>query len=194
MHLGVGKYTDHSAYLPEAVDTVDQLNRMVKEILNASRIQGEAERAVKDDLCIREEVSAAIKEYDILARSKHLHIEVNVDGNSHLLMNRQHFQRVLSDLIGNAIRYTDAAGEIHIEGHPGELSIWNSCTPLTDEQLVQIFEPFYRPVFSRSTYSGGTGLGLYIIKEILDANELDCSFHPQGNGMYFSIALPKNPE
>ena len=91
MHLGVGKYTDHSAYLPEAIDTVDQLNGMVKEILNASRIQAEAERAVKDDLCIREEVSAAIKEYDILARSKHLHIEVNVDGNPHLLMNRQHF-------------------------------------------------------------------------------------------------------
>ena len=194
MHLGVGKYKDHNVYLPEAIDTVDHLNGMVKEILNASRIQGEAERAVKDDLCIREEVSAAIKEYEILARSKHLHIEVNVDGNPHFLMNRQHFQRLLSNLIGNAIRYTDAKGEIRIEGHPGELSVWNSCPPLADEQLARIFEPFYRPDFSRSTYSGGTGLGLYIVKEILDANELDCSFHPQGNGMCFSIMLPQNPE
>lgn len=193
MHLGVGKYKDHNVYLPEAIHTVDQLNGMVKEILNASRIQGEAERAVKDDLCISEELSAAIKEYEILARSKHLHIEVNIDGEPHLLMNRQHFQRVLSNLIGNAIRYTDAEGKIHIEGHTGELSVWNSCVPLTDEQLVRIFEPFYRPDFSRAAYSGGTGLGLYIIKEILDANGLTCSFRPQGNGMCFSIALPGSP-
>lgn len=193
MYLGVGKYKDHNAYLPKAIDTVDQLNGMVKEILNASRIQGEAERAVKDNLSIREEVSAAIKEYEILAKSKQLHMKVNIDGEPHLIMNRQHFRRVLSNLIGNAIRYTDADGEIRIEGHPGELSVWNACIPLTNEQLARIFEPFYRPDFSRSTYSGGTGLGLYIIKEILDANGLSCSFHPQGNGMCFSIALPDVP-
>ena len=191
MNLGVGKYKDHNVYLPEAIHTVDQLSEMVKEILNASRIQGEAERAVKDDLCIREELSAVIKEYEILARSKHLHIEMNIDSEPHLLMNRQHFQRVLSNLIGNAVRYTDAEGKIHIEGHIGELSVWNSCVPLTDEQLARIFEPFYRPDFSRAAYSGGSGLGLYIIKEILDANGLTYSFRPQGNGMCFSIVLPR---
>lgn len=192
MHLGVGKYKDHNVYLPEAIHTVDQLSEMVKEILNASRIQGEAERAVKDDLCIREELSAVIKEYEILARSKRLHIEVNIDSEHHLLMNRQHFQRALSNLIGNAIRYTDEGGEIHVEGHSRELSIWNACIPLTNEQLVRIFEPFYRPDFSRTAYSGGTGLGLYIIKEILDANGLDYSFRPQGGGMCFSIIFPES--
>ncbi|WP_417085095.1 sensor histidine kinase [Evtepia gabavorous] len=193
MHLGVGRYKDYSAYLPEAINTVDQLNGMVKEILNASRIQGEAERAAKDDLCISEELSAAIKEYEILARSKHLHIEVKMDVEPHLFMNRQHFQRVLSNLIGNAIHYTDAEGAIRIEGRTGELSVWNSCVPLTDEQLVRIFEPFYRPDFSRSAYSGGTGLGLYIIREILDANGLAYSFRPQDQGMCFSISLPGIP-
>lgn len=193
MQLGVGRYKDHSVYLPEAITSVDQLNGMVKEILDSSRIQGEAKRTVKDDLCISEELSAAIKEYEILAKSKHLHIEVEMDRELHLSMNRQHFQRVWSNLIGNAVRYTDAEGQIRINGQAGELSIWNSCTPLTDEQLVHIFEPFYRPDFSRAAYSGGTGLGLYIIKEILDANGLPCSFLPQGSGMCFSITLPENP-
>lgn len=194
MQFGVGRYKDHNRYLPEAINTVDQLNGMVKEILNASRIQGEAERAAKDNLCISEELSVVIKEYEILARSKHLHIEVKIDGEPNLLMSRQHFQQVLSNLIGNAIRYTDVDGEIYIDGHIGELSVWNSCVPLTDEQLVRIFEPFYRPDFSRAAYSGGTGLGLYIIREILDANGLPCSFRPKGQGMCFSILLPETPD
>lgn len=191
MHLHVGKYKDHDTYLPEAINTVDQLNNMVKEILNASRIQGESEQATKDDLCINEELSNAMEEYEILAKSKHLHIEIKIDTDLHLFMNRQHFQRVLSNLIGNAVHYTKPKGKIRIEGHNGKFSIWNSCVPLSDDQLVRIFEPFYRPDFSRSAYSGGSGLGLYIVKEILDANGLTYSFCPQDQGMCFSITIPE---
>lgn len=191
MYLGVGRYKDHNIYLPEAINTVDQLNGMVKEILSASGIQGEAGRAVKDNLCMREELSIAIKEYEILARAKKLHIEVKMDGSPRIFMSRQHFRRVLSNLLSNAIRYTDTDGRVCIHGNVGGFSVWNSCIPLTDEQLSRIFEPFYRPDFSRADCLGGTGLGLYIVKEILEANGLGYSFVPRDNGMCFSVIFSK---
>lgn len=190
MQLGIGKYRDHAAYLGEAVSMVDKLAGMVKEILDSSRIQGAVEYEAKDDLCVAEEIAAVLKEYEILTKSKKLDLEMEIDGGLRLCMNRQYFQRVWSNLIDNAVRYTDPGGRIRISGHIGGLSIWNSCIPLTDEQCRLIFEPFYRPDFSRAVYSGGTGLGLYLVKVILDANGLFCSFRQKDNGMCFCIAIP----
>jgi len=63
------------------------------------------------------------------------------------------------------------------------------CTPIPEDQLSKIYEPFYRPDISRSRETGGNGLGLYIVKTILHRLELDFSFEPNSSpkGMRFTI-------
>lgn len=190
IQLGIGKYKDHTRYLGEGIQMVDTLSGMVKEILDSSRIQGEVERVEKDELRIADEVAQVLMEYEIMAKSKGLIFHVQVDGRLKLSMNRKFFRQVLSNLLSNAVRYTDQGGGIRIEGRKGELSVWNACTPLSEEQLSRIFEPFYRPDFSRSAYDGGSGLGLYLVGEILRANEISFSFAAQGQGMCFQMELP----
>lgn len=192
MQLGIGKYKDHTRYLEESIQMVDALSGMVKEILDSSRIQGEVDRVEKDELHVADEVAQVLTEYEIMARSRGLAFHVQVDDSLKLAMNRKFFRQVLSNLLGNAVRYTNQGGDIRIEGRKGELSVWNACTPLSEEQLSRIFEPFYRPDFSRAAYDGGSGLGLYLVGEILRANEIPFSFATQGQGMCFRMELPLN--
>lgn len=192
MQLGIGKYKDHTRYLGESIQMVDALSDMVKEILDSSRIQGEVDRVEKDELHIADEVAQVLTEYEIMAKSRGLAFHVQVDDSLKLSMNRKFFRQVLSNLISNAVRYTDQGGDIRIEGRKGELSVWNACTPLSEEQLSLIFEPFYRPDFSRSAYDGGSGLGLYLVGEILRANEIPFSFAAKGQGLCFRMDLPES--
>lgn len=192
MQLGIGKYKDHTRYLGESIQMVDALSDMVKEILDSSRIQGEVDRVEKDELHIADEVAQVLTEYEIMAKSRGLAFHVQVDDSLKLSMNRKFFRQVLSNLLSNAVRYTDQGGDIRIEGRKGELSVWNACTPLSEEQLSLIFEPFYRPDFSRAAYNGGSGLGLYLVGEILRANEIPFSFAAQGQGLCFRMELPES--
>lgn len=199
MQYNVGKYKDHEKYLAAAVSSVDQLSDMVREILDASRIQGTAAEAAKDVLYVREELEEIMMNYTLIASSRSLTVDLKVASELQLYMNRSFFQQVWSNLLGNAVRYTDAGGHISMESHSigthsAELRIRNTCQPLTEEQLSHIFEAFYRPDFSRASETGGSGLGLYIIKEILDANHLACRFESCEDGMCFRMSLvPDRP-
>lgn len=187
MRYNIGKYKDRDTYLESAIGTVDQLSEMVKEILDSSRIQGQAGEAPKEILEVKNEIEEVLKGYKMLAASKSLRIELRLDEQLQIEMNRRFFQRVWSNLIGNAVRYTDAGGCISIENSQSALSIRNTCTPLADEEIAHIFEAFYRPDFSRNAQTGGSGLGLYIVKEILDANGIPCKFEACKDGMCFTM-------
>lgn len=189
MQLNVGRYKDHTTYLGSGIETVDQLTEMLQEILDSSRIQGEIGRTEKSLLSVKEEIEAVWKDYEVLAKSKGLDVALELDPEAQVELNQKYFRRAWSNLISNAVRYAPEGGRIHIEGKKDEISIWNSCTPLAEEQLSHIFEAFYRPDFARDAYSGGNGLGLYIVKEILDANGLPFSFRPEGEGMIFRMGL-----
>lgn len=65
------------------------------------------------------------------------------------------------------MRYsTQSGGQITIAADTDKIWIENSCTPLTEEQLAYIYEPFYRVDDTRAA-SGGNGLGLYVVRELL---------------------------
>lgn len=70
------------------------------------------------------------------------------------------------------------------------LSLWiNECTPIPQEHLVHIMEAFYRPDFSRTKQTGGNGLGLYFVSQILQQRSFPISSVPYENGMRFIIDL-----
>ena len=71
------------------------------------------------------------------------------------------------------------------------LVIENECTPIPDSEIRRLFEPFYRPDFSRSRENGGNGLGLYIVDTLLASMGISYSFVPMKSpqGMCFTIQL-----
>lgn len=179
--------------LEAGIGAVDRLDRMLRDMLDASRIEGAAAEMEKAVLNIREEIELVLQELEILAKARQLQVTVDIADDLTLLMNPESFHRLWSNLIGNAVRYTPPGGQLVIRGSQAELSIWNSSPPLDEEQLRHIFDPFSRPGPGKAAYAGGNGLGLYIVQEILSANRLSFSFEPHDNGMRFVVYL-KIPE
>ena len=97
------------------------------------------------------------------------------------------FTKAISNIISNAVNYTDEGKEIRIYIKDKKLIIENDCKPISEEHLAHIFEAFYRVDFDRNKISGGNGLGLYIVQQILKMYNLDYSFKSILTGMSFEV-------
>ncbi len=186
MQYGVGKYKDHEKYLAEAVDMVDELNGMVKDILDTSKVQEMAPEKTK--LIVKEELERVLKEYELQMTEKSLAVSTDAVQSVTVYMRAQAFEKVWSNLIGNAVKYTKEAGRITIGADEKKMWIENTCAPIEAEQLQYIYEPFYRPSQTRNV-PGGNGLGLYVVSELLKKEGCAYTFEPFEEGMRFTIYL-----
>lgn len=104
--------------------------------------------------------------------SKQLSWELDIAKDIEVAIDTEKFERILDNLIRNAIAYADAQTVIKVSleknGNQARLIFENSSPTIPAEKLARIFEPFYRASSSRDTESGGTGLGLPIAKELVE--------------------------
>ena len=187
MQYNIGKYKDRDKYLAEAVDKVDELSGMVRDILDTSKVQ-DLQEEEKQKLYAGGEIGAVLQEYAMQIADKKLEVTDSIPEDCLLFMSRNTFQKVWSNLIGNAVQYTEQGGQITIAADTDKIWIENSCTPLTEEQLAYIYEPFYRVDDTRAA-SGGNGLGLYVVRELLKKEGFRYVFEPVEDGMRFTIFL-----
>lgn len=119
--------------------------------------------------------------------TKPFSIEIIEDMSVRLPENQ--LKKALSNILSNAVNYTEAERHIKVKLEKSVLSIQNECVPLSPDELQHIFEPFYRPNRARNPANGGNGLGLYIVKTILDKQGLQYCFTSMKSktGMEFVI-------
>jgi two-component system sensor histidine kinase BaeS len=107
-------------------------------------------------------------------RAKGLEIVTLLPEQAPLFGDPDRLNQLFNNLLENSLRYTDAGGKLEIgaEPLPGRLRIyWQDSAPgVNDEQLARIFERFYRTEGSRNRASGGSGLGLSICQNIVEAH------------------------
>ena len=191
MILNVGKYKNHPVYLEKCKDTVNDLSNMVQEILDTSRLN-----KYKDieyvEIDSKEFIENILSKYSIIIKSKHINLSLDLSDELILISDEKLLTKAISNIISNAVNYTDDGGYINIYFNNKTLVIENECTPIEEEHLKHIFEAFYRADFHRNKNSGGNGLGLYIVKQILTILNMPHSFESINNGMRFTVDLRNN--
>ena len=190
MKYNIGKYSDRDFYLGQAEELVMASTKMVQNILNTSKLQTISQEEKKERVDVREVLLETVESYRILAKAKEIQLTLQIEETCFYYMNKDALKKVFSNLLANAINYTDEGKRIDIQIVGGRISIENECTPLSGEVLANIFKAFYRPDFSRNKKDGGTGLGLYIVQDILTNANLKYSFTPSYLGMKFIIECP----
>jgi len=190
MLLGVGKYKDRDTYLAKCKAMTDQLAQMIKEILDASKAEfvGEQEQS---DFMITDALEVVIEPYQIIAKTKGITLNLEIDKPFAVWLPRGMIEKALSNILANAVSYTKPGGVIHVFCKGRQFVIENECTPIPPEHLSHIFEPFYRPDYGRNRSAGGNGLGLYLVSTILKALDIPYTFTPSENvnGMSFQISF-----
>lgn len=191
MILGVGKYRDAEAWLPECKEMAERLAGMIQEILEASRAGGplQNETPVQTDLSLL--LAALCEPYEQIAKARGIVFHLDLSDGPSAKLSPKLFSKAVSNILANAVAYTSPAKTVSVYFDGRTLVIENECTPIPPEALPHVFEPFYRPDYARSREDGGNGLGLYLVDMLLGTMGLSYSFRPmeRPTGMRFVIHL-----
>ena len=144
MKYNVGKYKNRDVYIDDCIDLVDHLTKNIQQILSVYSIEN-----LKDDeevVQIKDILSSVLEKYDVLIHQKELRIQNDVKDET-MYIGKTALNIILSNLISNAINYTHEKGMIQIGIEQGYFFIQNK---------------------QDSTQPKGNGLGLYIVRNLLD--------------------------
>ena len=168
----VGRYKDRETYLAQSLEITDTLGKMVQELLTISRLDTPGYTCKKSNLNLSNLIIDRITAFEDLFMQKDLTASQSISPEIYILGDMQLLQKALDNLLGNAAAYSGAGNQILIklwkETETTTLTIENTGAHIPDEAISKLFEPFYRVDQSRNRQTGGTGLGLYIVKTILD--------------------------
>lgn len=189
MILGVGKYKDKDIYLLQCKDITTNLSNMIKEILDTSRMDFITECENKETFNLSQILLECCKPFELIAKSKHINFKIDIKEECNLFLSKKSLEKILSNLLSNAVSYTKEGKHIVVSLEANKLVIENECKPIPKEKLVHIFEPFYRPDFARDRKDGGNGLGLYFVDILAKTMELRYTFEPMNmpEGMRFTL-------
>ena len=191
MILGFGDYQNHDKYLPQALKSAEDIEYLIKEILSITKMETMNIGNSLEPLSLSDMVRKTVTELQPLAAEKDIAILQNIPEDISVLVNRNLFSKALSNIIGNAIRhskdgakiYADFDRDMHI------LAVENTGVFLDEDNLENMFTPFYRADKSRSKATGGSGLGLYIVKTILDLHQMGYQITNTDKGVAFYLKL-----
>ena len=193
MIWGYGDYQNHEKYLPEALKSAEDIERLVREILAISKMESMDLQGSLQEVSLRrltEDVERAILP---LAREKQQQICTSIDTDLLLSVNPGLFQKALSNIMGNAVRHSPHGEAIFISLQSGQngdaLVIENTGAWIPKDDLPHLFTPFYRTDKSRAKATGGSGLGLYIVKTILDLHHMAYGIENTKRGVAFFLYL-----
>ena len=180
----IGRYKDRDRYLAVSLDIVDEMNQIVLEILSLSSVQELA--GDKEWIQLDQVLEQILDQYKVLAQSRALTIDNQIPDKA-VYMDPAILKLVLSNVISNAVKHSDAGGEIQLrlEEEGTHLAIEN-----TSQEMVETAE--MPMTASRQKKEGG--LGLFVVQHLLDHEELAYQFDKTAMGLRFRMELPKEPQ
>ena len=193
MQDGIRKPTsEHFDYMLRQVTSLKKLTQDLADLAQAEAMQLKCYFAeVNPWAVIQQEVE------NFRPKFEQADLSVTVMGeNAVLQLDIDRFKQIIVNLFGNSIRYTEAGGQVHIhtEQTDTEWTVYVDDSPLglTDEQLENLGQRFYRVDDSRTRSTGGTGLGLALSAKIAEALGGKLSFaHSPLGGLRCKLTFPK---
>ena len=188
---GVGVYQDRDKYLLRSLQTTGRMERLIGEMLSISRMESgsAAVRQEPVDLSALMAQQLALDRELLEQRGQQLVSAltpgITVPADASLL------GKAVGNLLSNASRYSPEGAEIRVwcgrlEGRPA-LSVENTGTRISGDALPHLFEAFYREEGSRNRSTGGSGLGLYLVKMILDRHGAVCTIENTEEGVKATV-------
>lgn len=187
----VGRYKDRETYLARSLEVINTLEKMVQELLTISRLDTPGYVCKKSKIDLSRLLKERLIAYEDLFMQKELTVEKSLIPELYIMGDVQLLQKVLDNLLGNAATYSGAGNDIFIqlwsELSKVHLTIENTGVHIPDGDIPRLFEPFYRVDHSRNRQTGGTGLGLYIVKTILELHGAEIEIANSMQGVIVSI-------
>ena len=172
----------------------DRLNRMSQKLLSLSRIESQADSDC-EIITILPTIKTAVRMLSPLAKDHNVTIRIHADEDYPILTLEDDLYQIIFNLVENGIKYNRIGGKLWIRLTRDEsnaiLTVQDTGLGIPKEALNHIFERFYRVDKARSRKSGGSGLGLSIVRNLVERN--NGTIHAEsteGVGTIFTLIFP----
>lgn len=190
-----GVYDRDVEHLQMVDDEVKRLSRMVDALLQLSRLENRSKPVNLEPNDLGDLAEQVVATHEALVAESGRTIELHDQGDVHAMCDKDMIRQALANLISNAIRYTDEGDRIDVYVKKAdkwvEIAVKDTGIGLDPEEEKMVFERFWRADSDRGRNSGGLGIGLSVVREIVSQNNGRISVKGEkGAGATFTIELP----
>ena len=174
---------------------VRRLSRLVDALLKLSRLESRTKPIERQKVDLTEMLSAVVATHQAYINEEGLNLEFEYDPHVYVYGDADLLRQATANLISNAVRYTPEGGTITITARKGELmgqiSVRDTGIGLTPEEAKMVFQRFWRADSGRARATGGLGVGLSVVKEIVDQHNGWVRVEGRPNeGACFTVYVP----
>ena len=186
----------HRQYMQTVSDEVRRLSRLVRSMLDISRLQSQGiPEQPKRPFCIVEIGSQVLITFEQKINDKHIEVEADLpDEGLMVWADSDAITQVIYNLTDNAVKFCPQEGQLWVrvaaEGQRARVTVGNTGPTIPPEELPLVFDRFHKMDKSRSVDRDGYGLGLYIVKTIIEGHGEDIFATSKDGRTEFSFTLP----
>lgn len=174
-----------------------RLQKMIENLLSFTAVRFQKPTLMKERISVVATMHSVLAHYALSINSK----QITIENDYHplfIVADKERLQTILDNLISNAIKYTPPQGNIKISirqsEQSGVIEIHDGGPGVMASDRARIFEPFYRGSGVYESLVSGSGLGLSIAKEYVEAHGGEISLLPSQHGAHFYLRLPLEPK
>ena len=183
-------------YIDVILDEANKMGNLTRDLLDLSRLEYGKEELHIEDFNITELAKNTLKKNELLLQEKNIKCEFESKEDYFVKADSSRIEQVLTNYISNALKNVCNENIIKctiqdLENNKIKVSIFNSGNPIPDEELPRLWTRFYKADTSRNREAGGTGIGLSLVKAIMNQHHQECGARNLENGVEFWFEVEK---
>jgi two-component system sensor histidine kinase CpxA len=194
--LGIAKQKaghEAAAQLERIETESDRLNEMIGRILTLSKLESRSAEIKTHSIDLREIVETVVDDADFEARPLKKSVALSTDGECVVRGNEELLRSAIENVLRNAVRYTHPETEVEVslakEGSDAVIRVQDHGGGVPDNELKNLFRPFYRVGEARDRATGGIGLGLAIAERAIAAHSGTITAVNKNGGLEIEIRI-----
>ncbi len=184
---------DRDFYCDVIIDEADKMSKMVKKLLTLNQLEFGANEITMERFFINDLVDDVVSNMRIMLESDGIDVSVKSDGKVAVWADEFKVEEVLTNYLSNAIHHVGGEKKISItierKDKNVRVGVFNTGTPIPSEDIERLWEKFFKVDKSHSRQYGGSGIGLSIVKAIMDALHQSCGVQNHEDGVEFWFEL-----
>ena len=185
-------------YTEVIMDESEKMNKMVKQLLTLSSIESGNSILHKENFNMTSLTEGVLSSISILIGEKNVKVDFDTSRDVFLYADEFKIEEVVTNYISNAIHHVNDNGTIKIDVSEDErnvyFSVYNTGNQIPEKDLANVWEKFFKVDKAHSRSYGGSGIGLSIVKAIIEAHGGEVKVANKSDGVEFGFKIPRMKE
>lgn len=192
---GVNEADERDYYCDIIIDEASKMNSMVKKLLTLNQLEFGNNNINMEHFDLVSLVKNYVSSAEILSKQGNVEVSVDYDGEIYVWADEFMVEEAFSNYFSNALHYAESPTQkridVSFEMHENRVKVivFNTGNPIPDDAITHLFEKFYKVDKARTREYGGNGVGLSIVKAIMDELGQECGVENSEGGVKFWFTL-----